>query len=161
MHLLIRIFVIAFGFVSGCVAAGLAYVFLAKLVVPEDFGALDELELTVTLVVGVFGVSSLFARAVFVPALAAIAAFEMFKLRDWLSYALSGGVLALAVAGWPLVSGEAVSDAPEPVRLIAIRVACAIIGATVYWRLAGRNAGRWLPSERHPDESRSDSGPDR
>jgi hypothetical protein len=113
MHLLIRIFVIAFGFVSGCVAAGLAYVFLAKLVVPEDFGALDELELTVTLVVGVFGVSSLFARAVFVPALAAIAAFEMFKLRDWLSYALSGGVLALAVAGWPLVSGEAVSDAPE------------------------------------------------
>jgi hypothetical protein len=47
-------------------------VFLARLVVPADFGRIDELELTVTLAVGILGVSSLFARALLLPAFAVI-----------------------------------------------------------------------------------------
>jgi hypothetical protein len=57
--------------------------------------ASDELELTVTLVVGVYSVSSLFARAVLLPAFAVIAVFEFWRRRDWLSHALAGGRLAL------------------------------------------------------------------
>jgi hypothetical protein len=90
LRLLIRMISITLGFFIGCLAAGLAYAFLARLVVPDDFGRFSELELTVTLVVGVFGVASLFARAVLLPAFAVIAVFEFWRRRDWLSYALAG-----------------------------------------------------------------------
>ncbi|MBC7282441.1 hypothetical protein [Hoeflea sp.] len=143
LRLLVRMFAIAFGFFAGCLAAGLAYAFLARLVVPEDFGRFSDLELTVTLVIGVVGVASLFARAVLIPAFAIIAVFEFLRRRDWLSYALAGAVMALA-SGVYLAGGDAV----EPAQIIAIHTACAIIGASVYWLVAGRNAGRWLPSER-------------
>jgi len=150
LRLLVRMFVIAFGFFAGCLAAGLAYAFLARLVVPEDFGRFSDLELTVTLVVGVVGVASLFARAVLLPALVIIAIFEFWRRRDWLSYALAGAAVALAAAGLPLATGvyQGGGGAVEPAQMIAIRTACAIIGASIYWLFAGCNAGRWLPSER-------------
>lgn len=143
LRLLVRLFAIVFGFFAGCLAAGLAYAFLARLVVPEDFGRFSDLELTVTLIVGVVGVASLFARAVLLPAFAIIAIFEFLRRRDWLSYALAGAALALA-SGVYLAGGTAA----EPAQIIAIHTACAIIGASVYWLVTGRNAGRWLPSER-------------
>ena len=150
LRLLVRMFAIAFGFFAGCLAAGLAYAFLARLVIPEDFGRYSELELTVTLAIGVLGVASLFARAVLLPAFVIIAIFEFWRRRDWLSYALAGAVLALAATTVPLAirinSNSATSI--EPAQLIAIHVACGIIGASVYWLFTGRNAGRWLPSER-------------
>ncbi|MDP2122047.1 MAG: hypothetical protein U1A06_14510 [Hoeflea sp.] len=143
LRLLVRMFMIVFGFFAGCIAAGLAYAFLARLVVPEDFGRFSDLEMTVTLVVGVLGVAGLFARAVLLPAFALIAVFEFARRRDWLSHALAGAVLALA-AGVSRM-GE---TSFEPGPIIAIHTACAIIGASVYWLLVGRSAGRWLPSER-------------
>lgn len=146
LRLLVRMFAIAFGFFAGCLAAGLAYAFLARLIRPEDFGRFDEVELTVTLVVGVLGVASLFARAALLPAFVIIAIFEFWRRRDWLSHALAGGAIALVAASMPLASGTAASI--EPAQLIAIHVACGIIGASIYWLFVGRNAGRWLPSER-------------
>jgi hypothetical protein len=147
LRLIARMFAVALGFFAACIAAGAAFVFLARLVVPSDFGRIDELELTVALVVGILGVSSLFARAMLLPALAVIAVFEFLRLRDWLSHALAGGLLALAAATLPLAD-TAAANAGNPAWDIAIRVACGIIGATLYWMVAGRNAGRWLPSER-------------
>jgi len=145
-RLLVRMFAIAFGFFIGCLAAGLAYAFLARLIRPENFGRFNELELTVTLVVGVFGVASLFARAALLPAFILIAIFEFWRRRDWLSHALAGAAIALVAASMPLATGSVPSI--EPTQLIAIHVACGIIGASIYWLFAGRNAGRWLPSER-------------
>jgi hypothetical protein len=150
LRLLVRMFAIAFGFFAGCLAAGLAYAFLARLVVPEDFGRFSELELTVTLLIGVFGVASLFARAVLLPAFVLIAIFEFWRLRDWLSYALAGGGMALAASSLPITTAinSGAATVVEPSWLIAIHVACGIIGASIYWLFVGRNAGRWLPSER-------------
>jgi len=150
VRLIVRMFAIAFGFFAGCLAAGLAYAYLARLVVPEDFGRYSDLELTVTLVIGVIGLASLFARAILLPAFITIAIFEFWRRRDWLSYALAGGVIALAATSVPLATRiSSVSTASiEPARLIAVHVACAIIGASIYWLLTGRDAGRWLPSER-------------
>lgn len=148
LRLIVRMFAVALGFFSACLAAGLAYAFLARLVVPEDFGRFSELELTVTLVIGVFGVASLFARAVLLPAFAVIAVFEFWRRRDWLSYALAGGIIALAASGMPLTTPTSTGAAAEPSWMLAIHTACGIIGASVYWLLTGRNAGRWLPSER-------------
>lgn len=147
-RLLVRIFAIAFGFFIGCLAAGLAYAFLVRLIRPEDFGRFNELQLTVTLVVGVFGVASLFARAALLPAFILIAIFEFWRRRDWLSHALAGAAIALVAAGMPLAIGTDPATSIEPAQLIAIHVACGIIGASIYWLVAGRNAGRWLPSER-------------
>jgi hypothetical protein len=148
LRLIVRMFAVALGFFAGCLAAGLAYAFLARLVVPEDFGRFSELELTVTLVIGVFGVASLFARAVLLPAFAVIAVFEFWRRRDWLSYALAGGIIALAASSLPLTTATTTGAAAEPSLMIAIHAACGIIGASIYWLFTGRNAGRWLPSER-------------
>lgn len=144
-----RMFVIMVGFFAGCLAAGASYVFLARLVVPADFGRINDLELTVTLAVGILGVSALFARAMLLPALAAIAVFEFLRLRDWLSQALASAALALGVAGLPVLSASGAAEGPQdPVKMAAIIVACAIIGSTFYWLISGHRAGRWLPSER-------------
>jgi hypothetical protein len=150
LRLIARMFAVALGFFTACIAAGAAFVFLARLVVPSDFGRIDELELTVALVVGILGVSSLFARAMLLPALAVIAVFEFLRLRDWLSYALAGAVIALVVTGFPMAAGftDAAGAAIDPARMIAIHMTCGIIGASIYWLFTGRNAGRWLPSER-------------
>lgn len=149
LRLLIRMISITLGFFVGCLAAGLAYAFLARLVVPDDFGRFSELELTVTLVVGVFGVASLFARAVLLPAFAVIAIFEFWRRRDWLSYALAGAVIALMATAFPMATAinGATGAAIVPARMIAIHMACGIIGASIYWLFTGRGAGRWLPSE--------------
>lgn len=149
LRLIVRMFAAALGFFAGCLAAGLAYAFLARLVVPEDFGRFSELELTVTLVIGVFGVASLFARAVLLPAFAVIAVFEFWRRRDWLSYALAGGIIALAASSLTVTTGtNSTAAAAESSWMIAVHMACGIIGASIYWLFTGRNAGRWLPSER-------------
>lgn len=148
LRLIARMFAVALGFFAGCLAAGLAYAFLARLVVPEDFGRFSELELTVTLVIGVFGVASLFARAVLLPAFAVIAIFEFWRRRDWLSYALAGGIIALTASSLPMATATNSAAAAEPSWMLAIHAACGIIGASIYWLFTGRNAGRWLPSER-------------
>lgn len=157
LRLLVRMFAITFGFFIGCLAAGLAYAFLARLIRPEDFGRFSELELTVTLAIGVLGVASLFARAALLPAFIIIAIFEFWRRRDWLSHALAGGAIALAAAGMPLATGTDPATSIEPVQLIAIDVACGIIGASIYWLFAGRNAGRWLPSERQNHSDMTDT----
>ena len=149
LRLIVRMFAAALGFFAGCLAAGLAYAFLARLVVPEDFGRFSELELTVTLVIGVFGVASLFARAVLLPAFAVIAVFEFWRRRDWLSHALAGGIIALAAGSLSFTAMTNATAAPaELSSMLAVHVACGIIGASIYWLFTGRNAGRWLPSER-------------
>ena len=150
LRLIVRMFAVAFGFFTGCLAAGLAYAFLARLVVPEDFGRFSDLEMTLTLAFGVLGVASLFARAALLPAFVIIAVFEFWRRRDWLSHALAGAAIALVATGLPMVTRIAPGPAgsADPSRLIAINIACAIIGASIYWLLVGRNAGRWLPSER-------------
>ena len=159
LRLIVRMFAVALGFFAGCLAAGLAYAFLARLVVPEDFGRFSDLELTVTLVIGVFGVASLFARAVLLPAFAVIAVFEFWRRRDWLSYALAGGIIALAASSLPITTvTNAGAAAAEPSWLIAIHTACGIIGASIYWLFTGRNAGRWLPSERAAATEQGNSG---
>ncbi len=155
LRLLVRMFAIAFGFFAGCLTAGLAYAFLARLIRPEDFGRFNDLELTVTLVVSVLGVASLFARAALLPAFVIIAIFEFWRRRDWLSHALAGGAIALAAASMPLAIESAASM--EPARLFAVHVTCGIIGASIYWLFTGRNAGRWLPSERQGQSNITDT----
>lgn len=144
--LFLRFFAIGAGFFLACVSAGLVYAFLARLILPSDFGRVDELELTVTLVVGVLGISAIFARAALLPALLMIAAFEFMRRRDWLSHALAGGALGLGLALVAIVGGAFI-----PPAMIAAYTACGIIAASVYWLVTGQRAGYWLPRQ-DPDQ---------
>lgn len=141
-RLFLRFIAIGIGFFLACIAAGVTYAFLARLIQPEDFGRYDEVEMTVTLIIGVLGVSSLFARAALLPALALIFLFEVLRLRDWLSHAIAGALMTLALCAVPFVEGGEVS-----VNMVAVLVTCGIVGASVYWLFTGCRAGRWLPSE--------------
>jgi hypothetical protein len=141
--LLLRLIVIGFGFFLAALSAGIAWIFLTRLVVPEDFGQIGELELTVTLIVGTIGVSAVLARAAAIPAFLLIAVFEFTRRRDWLSHALAGAALAIVTNAASLAAGT-----PMPAGGIAAALACGMIAALVYWLVAGRTAGAWLPSAR-------------
>lgn len=144
-RLFLRLIAISIGFFLACIAAGVTYAFLARLIQPEDFGRYDEVEMTVTLIIGVLGVSSLFARAALLPALALIFLFEFLRLRDWLSHAIAGALMTLGLCSVALARGGNIS-----VNMIAVLVTCGIVGASVYWLFTGCRAGRWLPSENAP-----------
>jgi len=144
-RLFLRFFVILLGFSLASLAAGFTYAILTRLVRPEDFGAVSDIELTVTLMIGVVGISSLIARAALFPALMLIGVFEILRLRDWLSHALAGAGLALVLSLSATGRGDAFAAA-----LTAAHVACGIVAATVYWLVSGHRAGRWLPSEIKP-----------
>jgi hypothetical protein len=73
------------------------------------------------------------------PALVAVVAGEVLKLRSWMYYVLAGGA-ALAVI--PLLVGTRNADAQAVAgsKYMAIFLTAGFAGGLVYWLLAGRNA---------------------
>jgi hypothetical protein len=73
------------------------------------------------------------------PALVAVVAGEVLKLRSWMYYVLAGGA-ALAVI--PLLVGTRNADAQAVAgsQYMAIFLTAGFAGGLVYWLLAGRNA---------------------
>lgn len=144
--LFVRLIVIGIGFFLAALAAGIAYIFLSRLVIPADFGTVGELELTVTLIVGTLGVSAVMAQAVAIPAFVLIAILEFGRFRDWLAYALSGAAMAMAASAMPIATGAGFSASA-----FAVNIACGMIAGLAYWAIAGRSAGAWLPAPRRND----------
>lgn len=91
----------------------------------------------------------------FLPATVAIAIAELAGWRDWLIYALAGGVIAAVVTSifWGSRMGEPPLDGPDmPLtgslriddpRVLAALVAAGLVGGVAYWLVAGRDAGGW------------------
>ena len=73
------------------------------------------------------------------PALVAVVAGEVLKLRSWMYYVLAGGA-SLAVV--PLLVGARNADveAVASSQYMAIFLTAGFAGGFVYWLLAGRNA---------------------
>lgn len=73
------------------------------------------------------------------PALIAVVAGEVLKVRSWLYYVLAGGVSLAAV---PLLVSARDSDLPAVAssQYMAIFLTAGFAGGFVYWLLAGRNA---------------------
>ena len=96
----------------------------------------------------------------FVPAALTIGVAEFVGWRDWLTYALAGGLIAAVVvsifwrsgswdmridgAGMPLAEGGRLDD---PQVLVAL-LAAGLVGGIVYWMVAGRGAGSWRRAPR-------------
>ncbi len=153
--ILFRLFVMVVGYGCAALAASLFLHVVAWPAISDDMG-----EPPWSLMGGIFFsvplMGILIGGFAFFPALVVLAVAEYFRLRDWLSYAIAGGVAALGAYGilWQgmatfqdvdmAVSGDGqLPLAAEPAAL-AWGVTAGIVGALVYWLVAGRSAGRWL-----------------
>lgn len=93
-------------------------------------------------------VALLVAYLAFIPSIVVIVAAEVLGRRDWLYYALAGGLVALVML--VVVFGfYPDADDKEPVLhawLGATLVGAGFVGGVAYWLVAGRSAGSWRPA---------------
>ena len=78
----------------------------------------------------------------FIPAIAAILFGEFSRRREWLYYAVCGGVIAAAVSA--MLDGGGAAEAGSLIdRPVLSLLGAGIAGGIVYWALCGRSAGHW------------------
>lgn len=82
----------------------------------------------------------------FIPAAVAIVAGELLSRRDWLWWAICGGVSAALVAAVILAGPDGTDEAVADPGFLAVVVAAGLVGGFGYWLVAGRGAGGWRPT---------------
>lgn len=144
--LLVRLVVITLGYAAATVAAGVSLALLTKAVTPQQAGHLADSGFDAGLIIGAVALGSLAGYVAFFPAMLVILYAEFTGRRDWLFYALAGGVIAAAAPA--IVSFAAGPNHADPLDFALMSLAAGMIAGSAYWLIAGRGAGRWLPSER-------------
>jgi uncharacterized protein involved in response to NO len=86
----------------------------------------------------------------FLPALPAILVSEALGWRDWLRYALAGGVIALIIIAFFVHAAPSSGDAVAEPRFWAAMLGGGMVGGITYWLVAGRVAGNWRARVRRP-----------
>jgi hypothetical protein len=132
------------GFACASLAAS---AFLVLLIIsPMDLSAADlPPVVTGSLLVAVPFVALFVGYFAFGPGLAGILVIEALALRDWLSNAIVGGLVGLAVnllGVWAVPDGAATHPVGSASFMLAF-AAAGIIGGMAYWAIAGRAAGGW------------------
>lgn len=152
LTLILRLAVILFGY---AVAALAASAFVVLLIVGPLGWLPEEIPwvMTGSLAVAVPVMAFFVAYYAFLPACAAIVVAELLGKRDWLSYALAGGLVGAVVVGLSWQTSWYVHEAdptapPAPIDpgFILTIVGSGIIGGIAYWLVAGRWAGGWRRS---------------
>jgi hypothetical protein len=141
MAVLVRIMVVFFAYILGCVAASI--ILTIGTLTPEwdDLASMGMSSLVVWSTVGVGAI--IIASIAFMPTLLVIALAEGFAWRSSILYAALGGVLALSLsygldfAGYIGEPGSPLAHERE------VFAAAGIAGGFVYWLFAGRKAGSW------------------
>lgn len=142
----IRLVMITVGFVAASIAAGVSLAFLTRVITPQEAGELSGAGFRDWMIVAAIAFSSWAGYVAFFPGMAVILYGEFTRRRDWLYYAVAGGVIAVAVPLFiTLVGGE---NRPLETEFLAMSLAAGMIGGLAYWLVSGRNAGSWLPGER-------------
>ena len=142
MALIGRLFVILFGFLAACLAAGMIVV--GAVLFPEfsdlATGPIDPSALNIVLGFGFVFVSG-FAL---LPAMIVVAITEAFHIRGVLTYAVGGGLVGLACY-LGLLPFDPVTLSFDGIvrRHLEIMTGAGIVAGLVYWMIAGRNAGAW------------------
>jgi hypothetical protein len=156
-----RFFIIVVGYAVAALAAS-AFLNIVTL------GALgwnaDEAPIvTGSLVFSIPFVALFIAYFAFIPSAAAILVAEIFSKRDWLYYAVAGGIVAVAVLGFfwhtsnemyqvsgaldlPAQTEDTRSAISDP-RLALLAVGAGMFGGMAYWLVAGRLAGSWRDTD--------------
>jgi hypothetical protein len=138
---LLRFAVIIVGYAVASLAASafLNVVMLALVVLTDgDAPGWDSIIFTIPIV-------TLFvAYFAFIPSTFAILAGEIFSKRDWLFYALAGGIVGTIAFGF--LRGAARHEAATDLNLAFAMIASGMVGGIGYWLIAGRSAGSWRPA---------------
>src|ERR1700709_1010301 len=147
MALIGRLFVILFGFFAACLVAGMIVV--GAVLFPEfsDIGSgpVDPSALNIVLGFGFIFISG-FAL---LPALIVVAITEAFYIRSVLAYAVGGALVGLACYLGLIPFDPATLRFDGIVRRhLEIMAGGGIVGALIYWMIAGRNAGAWRDPRR-------------
>lgn len=141
MRALGRFAVILVSFISAILAASLFAVFLLVGSLGwTDFSPYDfevPIYIFYFVVVGFFGFHSFFLAAI------AIVLAEILRAKDWLYYAVSGGVVAALSALIAWRTGVDPSFYESDISLMFAFIGCGIVGGMTYWLFAGRTAGLW------------------
>ncbi len=150
----IRMVMITLGFAVSSIVAGVALALLTEFITPHEAGRLASAGFDFGLVIGALGLASLVGYVAFVPAMLVIFYAEITKRRDWLFYALAGGIIA-AVA--PFLAAIVVQPAGgSRFDFALMATAAGMIGGLSYWLVAGRSAGNWLPGAAMVNDPRSE-----
>ena len=89
----IRMLMITLGFAASAIAAGVSLALLTKFITPHEAGHIADSGFNFGLVVGAVALASLAGYIAFVPAMLVIFYAEVTRRRDWLFYALAGGII--------------------------------------------------------------------
>src|SRR3974390_1176741 len=159
MALIVRLFVIALGFLAACLVAGL--IIVTAVLFPEfsDLGA-GPVDQGVFQILVAFGFIFISGFALLPAAIIALIT-EAFSIRSVLAYAIGGAAVG-AACYLSLVPYD-----PDPWRFngivrrhMEIMTGAGIVAGLVYWMIAGRSAGAWRePSIRPPPPLPSPSPP--
>lgn len=144
LRLLLRMASITLGYAAAMVAAGIALVLFTRVVTPSQVGQLADTGFDFGLVLGAVALGSLAGYVAFFPAILIILFAEFTKRRGWLFYTVAGGIIAAAL---PYAARSITGPEPSGAADFAVMsLAAGMIGGAVYWLIAGRGAGNWLPS---------------
>src|SRR3981189_1042392 len=142
MALIGRLFVILFGFLFACLAAGMIVV--GAVLYPEvsdlGTGPIDQNAINVVLGFGFIFLSG-FAL---LPALIVVLITEAFYVRGVLTYAVGGAIVGCACYLGLVPFDPATLQFDGIVRRhLEIMTGAGIVPGLVYWLVAGRSAGAW------------------
>src|ERR1700720_129398 len=159
MALIGRLFVILFGFLAGCMAAGMIVVIAVLFPEFSDLGAgpVDQGALDIVLGFGFIFISG-FAL---LPAMLVAAITEAFYIRGALTYAVGGGLIGLACyLGLVPFDPDTLRFEGIVRRHLEIMTGAGIVAGVFYWMIAGRNAGAWrVPPPPLPSHSPAPPAP--
>ena len=137
VRLAARLLLILFGYVVASLVAS-AFFYLIFLATTGFEPGQGQMVATASLSSILF-VALYVANFAFIPAAVVVLAGEVLARRDWLFYALGGGLCGAVLMGFVDRGVEQGSDALG----IAVLVAGGIVGGMAYWATAGRRAGGW------------------
>jgi hypothetical protein len=141
MSVLVRIMVVFFAYILGCVAASI--ILTIGTLTPEwdDLTSMGMSTLVVWSTVGIG--AAIIASIAFMPALLIIALTEGFAWRSSILYAALGGALSLSLSYGLDLAGYVSEPGSPLVHEREVFAAAGIAGGFVYWLFAGRKAGSW------------------
>lgn len=135
----------AFGFFLACMATGASLLLLTGIIAPDEVRVAGENDSYTALLIGIFAIASIVAYASALPGLFLVVFAEMQRVRGWLYFTLSGGGVALAAV--VLVIAEPAEATRPALELAPVTIVSGMIGGLVYWLIAGRRSGGWLPRQ--------------
>jgi hypothetical protein len=149
MALIVRLFVIAIGFLAACLAAGMIVVVAVMFPEFSDLGAGPVDEGVIQVLIG-FGFIFISGFALLPAAIIALVT-EAFSIRGVLAYAIGGAAVG-AVCYLSLVPFDTNTWQFHGIvrRHLEIMTGAGIVAGLIYWMIAGRSAGAWREPRRRP-----------